>query len=350
MPTDAAIAVRKFHASLNVTDLHRSIGFYRVLLGQPPVKQRADYAKFELDDPPLVLSLQPSSTVSGDALNHLGLRVSSTQELVEIQRRLEEAGFATDREDNVACCYARQTKFWISDPDRRLWEVYVFHEDIEERGGAVVPAATLENAFAKHVPRPIVRWEYRIPAPVPLSIPHLDNSLDEVQLEGAFNLKCAPDGLVRLVADAFRALRPGGLLRIHGLAADRPLTGPLPPLPGPAAIVERVPAITEPMQIMLGAGFVTIRFETLSQAAHFIVDDVPLREVRLLGAKPGYRPSKLTHYAVYLGPLAQVIDDFGNVFRRGERVALNIQDWQALSNSPVAAQFRFFSPPEKPVG
>jgi hypothetical protein len=23
---------------------------------------------------------------------------------------------------------ARQTKFWVADPDRMLWEVYLFHE------------------------------------------------------------------------------------------------------------------------------------------------------------------------------------------------------------------------------
>jgi hypothetical protein len=47
---------------------------------------------------------------------------------------------------------------------------------------------------------------------------------------------------------------------------------------------------------------------------------------------------------VYLGPLARVTDDFGNVFPRGERVSLNIQDWQVLAKSVAAAQFQFFEP------
>jgi hypothetical protein len=71
------------------------VGFYSVLLGRPPAKLHSDYAKFEIDDPPLVLSLNPSQSSAGGALNHAGLRVSSAQELVEIQRRLEEAGFQT---------------------------------------------------------------------------------------------------------------------------------------------------------------------------------------------------------------------------------------------------------------
>src|SRR4051812_30182741 len=109
--------LRKFHASLNVTDLERSIAFYRVLLGAEPAKVRSDYAKFDIAEPPLVLSLIPDRVTGGGALNHVGLRVRSAEELVEIQSRLEAAGMPTEREDGVECCYARQTKFWISDPD-----------------------------------------------------------------------------------------------------------------------------------------------------------------------------------------------------------------------------------------
>jgi len=38
-----------------VSDLDRSVAFYGTLLGRPPLKLHADYAKFELDEPPLVL-------------------------------------------------------------------------------------------------------------------------------------------------------------------------------------------------------------------------------------------------------------------------------------------------------
>ncbi len=133
--------LRKFHTSLNVTDLDRSIAFYRVLLGTEPAKVRADYAKFDLAEPPLVLSLIPGRPGAGGNLNHVGLRVRNAEELVEIQRRLEAAGMQTEREDGVECCYARQTKFWISDPDRALWEIYVFHDDIDEHGSAAPPQA-----------------------------------------------------------------------------------------------------------------------------------------------------------------------------------------------------------------
>ena len=64
--------LRKFHASLNVSDLDRSIAFYRVLLGAEPAKVRSDYAKFDLAEPPLVLSLIPGRPGAGGNLNHVG--------------------------------------------------------------------------------------------------------------------------------------------------------------------------------------------------------------------------------------------------------------------------------------
>jgi hypothetical protein len=34
----------------------------------------------------------------------------------------------------VKCCYARQTKLWVTDPDETLWEVYVLHDDVPDWG------------------------------------------------------------------------------------------------------------------------------------------------------------------------------------------------------------------------
>ncbi|NND33378.1 MAG: glyoxalase/bleomycin resistance/dioxygenase family protein, partial [Saprospiraceae bacterium] len=32
-------------------------------------------------------------------------------------------------EENTACCYAHQNKFWVKDPDGYEWEVYHFIKD-----------------------------------------------------------------------------------------------------------------------------------------------------------------------------------------------------------------------------
>ena len=76
----------RFHISLNVTDLNRSVAFFRTLFGSEPAKVRPDYAKFEVASPPLVLALYPAPQEAGGALNHVGLRLTDPSALVEVQR------------------------------------------------------------------------------------------------------------------------------------------------------------------------------------------------------------------------------------------------------------------------
>ena len=97
---EGATAVVKFHASLNVSDLDRSVAFYTALLGQGPAKHYGDYAKFELEDPPVVFSLAPRSSGPGGSLSHLGLRVSTPEALTAVRERLAAAGRYVIRYDH----------------------------------------------------------------------------------------------------------------------------------------------------------------------------------------------------------------------------------------------------------
>jgi catechol 2,3-dioxygenase-like lactoylglutathione lyase family enzyme len=143
-----ATDVVKFHVSLNVADLPRSLAFYTALFGTGPVKAYTDYAKFEVDEPPLVISLKPHPAHRGGPLNHLGLRLRKAADLVAVQRRLEEGGYRVSRQDDVRCCYAHQTKFWVVDPDETLWEVYVLHADFPRWGAGSKLALMLPSLRA----------------------------------------------------------------------------------------------------------------------------------------------------------------------------------------------------------
>src|SRR5262249_47521427 len=152
--------------------------------------------------------------------------------------------------------------------------------------------------------------------PIPVRIPHDDNSLHEIRLEGSIN--APPDAANRaaLFADALRALRPGGTAYVHGLAGDQQ-GPPNPSLPGPAAALKHVPATADVVSELARAGFVEIQIEKLSEQAYFVVGGVSMRELRVMARKPGHRPKAAAHQAIYLGPMQEVTDDFGNVFRRG---------------------------------
>jgi catechol 2,3-dioxygenase-like lactoylglutathione lyase family enzyme len=120
-----------FHLSLDVPDLDEAVEFYRRLFGIDPAKEKPDYAKFELSDPPVAFALQTSSRAG---LSHLGIRVDSTQEVEAASTRLSESGLATSEERDTSCCYARQDKVWVADPAGHEWEIYTVLEDVEELG------------------------------------------------------------------------------------------------------------------------------------------------------------------------------------------------------------------------
>lgn len=126
------MAVVKTHLSLNVSDVERSAHWYEVFFGSPVHKRRPGYANFDLEAPPLKLALQQHDAGKGGALNHLGILVSSTDDVLAAKQRLEDAGLITFSEENVTCCYAKQDKIWVRDPDGNAWEVYALLDDMLE--------------------------------------------------------------------------------------------------------------------------------------------------------------------------------------------------------------------------
>jgi catechol 2,3-dioxygenase-like lactoylglutathione lyase family enzyme len=274
----------RFHLSLNVSNLERSIAFYRTLFNTEPAKRRADYAKFELDDPPLVLSLEPTPRAVGGPLNHLGFRMPNTPALVAMQERLERAGIRSQREEGVECCYALQTKFWVTDPDQTLWEIYTLEGDLDHRGKGQDLSEMLPHAKGAADDTRVI-WEHRLGEPVPATLPLADGSADEVRLRGTFNLPLTDDVKRRLIAEAGRVLRPGGRLFVHVLVGDQPLSRP-PQLPGPAAAVQHVPLDKEPPRLLESAGFQDLRLIKFDDKPCFLREGVAMREMQLEGRKP----------------------------------------------------------------
>jgi catechol 2,3-dioxygenase-like lactoylglutathione lyase family enzyme len=121
----------KTHLSLRVADVARSTKFYEAFFGQPPHKTRPGYANFDVANPPLKLALTQSAPQQGaGSLDHLGLLVSDTAKVLAAKERLQHAGLASFDEMNTTCCYARQDKFWVHDPDGVQWEVYAITDDM----------------------------------------------------------------------------------------------------------------------------------------------------------------------------------------------------------------------------
>ena len=123
------IQTLKPHVSLNVRNVEESIAFYRKLFGIEPSKVRTGYAKFDVQNPPLNISMNEAPATTGGGLSHLGLQVASTADVLAMKARWEAAGLATRDEMQTSCCYAVQDKTWATDPDGHEWEVFVVLED-----------------------------------------------------------------------------------------------------------------------------------------------------------------------------------------------------------------------------
>jgi catechol 2,3-dioxygenase-like lactoylglutathione lyase family enzyme len=119
----------KAHLAINVKDVEASIGFYKKLFGIEPSKVRTGYAKFNVENPPLNLTLNQVAFKERGALSHLGIQVASTDDVVATRERWADAGLVTRDEMQTDCCYALQDKTWVQDPDGNEWEVFVVLED-----------------------------------------------------------------------------------------------------------------------------------------------------------------------------------------------------------------------------
>src|SRR5258708_30572239 len=119
-------SVVKVHVALNTPRFDESVRFYRTFLGLEPVKLKPGYAKFDVAEPGLNLTLNASNAVENPgALNRLGIQVASTDAGKEAAGRLKAEGLATFEEENTDCCYALQDKVWVTDPNGYRWEVFV---------------------------------------------------------------------------------------------------------------------------------------------------------------------------------------------------------------------------------
>ena len=138
----------KTHIALRVSNLERSVAFYQVLFQTQPAKHKTGYAKFDIANPALNLTLNVSETpLQSGSLSHLGVQVDSTQTVVDTITRLKAAGLNPQEDFNTDCCYALQDKAWIRDPDDHRWEIFVVHVD------DTAPELNIDPVVAK-VPQP----------------------------------------------------------------------------------------------------------------------------------------------------------------------------------------------------
>lgn len=124
-------AFPRMHVSLYVSNLAATVNFYTAFFGQPAAKVKPGYAKYVLDQPALIISFVENPARVQSHFGHLGFQVETVAELDQRLAAARAAGLVQREEIGTACCYAKQDKFWVNDPDGVEWEVYYFHADAE---------------------------------------------------------------------------------------------------------------------------------------------------------------------------------------------------------------------------
>ena len=119
------------HVSLYVSDLSKTIDFYTHFFEQSPTKVKPGYAKYTLDKPSLIISFVENKERVQQNFGHLGFQVETIEEMYRRMFTAKVNGIQILEEMGTNCCYAKQDKFWVTDPDGVQWEVYFFHEDAE---------------------------------------------------------------------------------------------------------------------------------------------------------------------------------------------------------------------------
>ena len=145
--------MKRFHVHVAVPDLEKGIRFYSTMFGAEPAVVKTDYAKWMLEDPRVNFAISQRGANAG--VNHLGFQVDEAAELQEIHARLQAADAGVTEEKNVACCYARSDKYWVTDPAGVAWEsfqslgtvpFYDGEQKAGEEGACCAPAAAPEAA------------------------------------------------------------------------------------------------------------------------------------------------------------------------------------------------------------
>lgn len=115
--------MKRMHLHVRVTDLPQSIRFYSTLFGIGPSVEKADYAKWILEDPRVNFAISARGQAPG--LDHVGIQVETADELEVIQARLQAADMAVLSQTDATCCYAKSDKHWVQDPSGLAWESYL---------------------------------------------------------------------------------------------------------------------------------------------------------------------------------------------------------------------------------
>ncbi|RLA52821.1 MAG: methyltransferase [Gammaproteobacteria bacterium] len=188
----------------------------------------------------------------------------------------------------------------------------------------------------------LLRWQSEQRCNEPLI---RDNSISLVISNCVLNLVAETDRK-QMISEIYRVLAPGGRVAISDIVADERVPGELKDDPELwSGCISGAFQEADFLNAFVDAGFVAVAYDKWDSAPWQVVDGIEFRSVTLTAMKPvGDDDYDGGHALLYKGPYVQVKDDEGNVYYRGERMAVSKHTYDAQLGGAYNDDFIGFEP------
>ena len=210
--------------------------------------------------------------------------------------------------------------------------------------------AAMEEYLARHPVRSaadytrLLDWQARQRRECPLIA---DASVDLVISNCVLNL-IQDEEKPQLLREIHRVLKPGGRVAIADIVSDEPVPAHLKA--DPELWSGCISGAFQEQDFIRGfqeAGFIAVKIDKWDARPWRVVEGIEFRSVTLTARKgEGSECLDVGQAVIYRGPYAEVRDDEGHVFPRGERMAVCERTYRLLTNGPYGDDFIGITPAE----
>lgn len=174
-----------------------------------------------------------------------------------------------------------------------------------------------------------------------------DNSITLVISNCVLNLVAEADRK-HMIDEIYRVLAPGGRVAISDIVADEPVPKKLrEDAELWSGCISGAFQEADMLRAFVDAGFVAVAYDKWDSSPWQVVEGIEFRSVTLIASKPRAEDDYDGGHAVlYKGPFAEVQDDCGAVYPRGERMAVSKQTYELLISPNYTDEFVGFEPAE----
>lgn len=153
----------------------------------------------------------------------------------------------------------------------------------------------------------------------------------------------------QMIAEIFRVLKPGGRVAISDIICDEQVPQSLQDDPTLwSGCISGAFEEKEFVDTFLDAGFVAVSYDKWDDKPWQVVEGIEFRSATLIATKPSTDHLYDAGQAVlYRGPFKQVSDDLGNVFTRGERIAVSKRTFELITQGPYQQDFIAINPAQQ---